>query len=108
MRRAYIRTGTHAHTYIFIHTCTHAHIHTYTHINIHIQRFLNKTIRIDYLPLNYPSFSDMVAAAEAGLLSAFSLKFNLFHVLRPSFSHTLYIRPRLRKRPNPFQLPPKE
>jgi len=49
-----------------------------------------------YLPLNSPSFSDMVAAAEEdGLLLAASL--NPFQVLRPAFPPVLSHLPDLRK-----------
>ena len=55
---------------------------------------------------NSPPFSDVVLAAEDGLLSA--VIFNSSHVLRPLFPSILSRRPGLRERSHPSDLPLKD
>src|SRR6218665_4039406 len=71
-----------------------------------IDRFINRTVNLGYLPAYCQTFNYMVNREEYRLLS--SVFRNSYHALRPLFSH-IFTRPHgLRKRAHPYTLPVKD
>src|SRR6218665_1843751 len=68
-----------------------------------IDRFINRTVNLGYLPVDCLTFNALVNTAEDRLLS--SVMRNSYHVLRPLFPPLLTRRPGLRKRAHPLTLP---
>src|SRR6218665_3725485 len=71
-----------------------------------IDRFINRTVNLGYLPAHCQTFNFLVNTAEDNLLS--SIIRNSYHVLRPLFPPILTRRPSLRKRAHPFTIPLKD
>src|SRR6218665_1586269 len=71
-----------------------------------IDRFINRTVNLGYLPAHCQTFNSLVNTAEDRLLS--SVIRNSYPVLRPLFPPLLPSRPGLRKRAHPFPLPLKD
>jgi len=71
-----------------------------------IDRFINRTVNLGYLPVDCQTFNALVNTAEDRLLS--SVIHNSYHVLRPLFPPILTRRPGLCKRAHPFTLPLKD
>src|SRR6218665_2833098 len=71
-----------------------------------IDRFINRTVNLGYLPAHCQTFTSLVNTPQYKLPS--SVIRNSYPVLRPLFPPTLTRRPGLRKRAHPFTLPLKD
>src|SRR6218665_91236 len=71
-----------------------------------VERFLQRIIRMGYLPPALPDAAVLIAEAETRLLASVVLRHN--HVLRPLFPPVIIRRPGLRPRPQEFVLPDKD
>src|SRR6218665_134073 len=71
-----------------------------------IDRFINRTVNLGYLPADCQTFNSLVNTAEDRLLS--SVIRNSYQVLRPLFPPILTRRSGLCKRAHPFTLPLKD
>src|SRR6218665_327666 len=72
-----------------------------------VERFISKTMRMGYLPQEFPDVGDLVVdVAERRLLAA--VIHSSDHVLRPLFPPVITRRPGLRRRQQEFTLPEKD
>src|SRR6218665_1846314 len=68
-----------------------------------IDRFINRTVNLGYLPAYCHTFNSLVDTAE-DMVHSFVIR-NSYHVLSPLFFPILTRRPGLRKRAHPLTLP---
>ena len=71
-----------------------------------VERFLQRTIRMGYLPHALPDAAVLVSETETRLLASVVLRPH--HVLRPLLPTVMIRRPGLRPRPHNFVLPDKD